>query len=95
MDDPLQIQLFEEDTGEISPPEERLYLGTSGWSYADWEGTVYPPGIPPAGMLAEYVKHFATVERLRRVVPEGFRASLQSSPRIAQGANLASPRRIA
>jgi uncharacterized protein YecE (DUF72 family) len=62
MDDPRQIQLFEEDAGEISPPEERLYLGTSGWSYADWEGTVYPPGIPPAGRLAEYVKYFATVE---------------------------------
>ena len=87
MDDPRQIQLFEEDTGEISPPEERLYLGTSGWSYADWEGTVYPSGTPTAGRLAEYVKHFATVEidstfygtprrstveRWRRIAPEGF-----------------------
>ncbi len=87
MDDPRQIQLFKEDAGEISPPEERLYLGTSGWSYADWEGTVYPPGIAPAGRLAEYVKHFATVEidstfygtprhstveRWRKVAPEGF-----------------------
>src|SRR3712207_8688752 len=48
--------------GRISPPEPGLYLGTSGWSYADWEGTVYPPGTTPAGRLAEYVKHFATVE---------------------------------
>jgi uncharacterized protein YecE (DUF72 family) len=87
MDDPRQIQLFEEDTGEISPPEERLYIGTSGWSYADWEGTVYPSGTPTAGRLAEYVKHFATVEidstfygtprrstveRWRRIAPEGF-----------------------
>jgi hypothetical protein len=29
MDDPRQIQLFEEDAREISLPEERLYLGTS------------------------------------------------------------------
>ena len=87
MDDPRQIRLFEEEAGETSPPEEGLYLGTSGWSYADWEGTVYPPGTPPAGRLAEYVKHFATVEidstfygtprrstveRWRRIAPEGF-----------------------
>jgi len=62
MEDPQQTKLFEEDAGEISPPEEGLYLGTSGWSYADWEGTVYPPGTPPAGRLVEYVRHFATVE---------------------------------
>ena len=22
----------------------RIYIGPAGWSYADWEGTVYPPG---------------------------------------------------
>src|SRR3954447_9791628 len=37
MDDSHQIKLFEEDAGEIAPPEEGLYLGTSGWSYSDWE----------------------------------------------------------
>ena len=62
MEDPQQTKLFEEDVGEISPPQERLYLGTSGWSYADWEGTIYPLGTPPAGRLVEYVKHFSTVE---------------------------------
>ena len=87
MEDPQQTKLFEEDAGESSPPEEGLYLGTCGWSYADWEGTVYPPGTTPAGRLAEYVKHFATVEvdstfygvprkatveRWREVAPRGF-----------------------
>jgi uncharacterized protein YecE (DUF72 family) len=87
MEDPHQTKLFEEDAGEIYPPEEDLYLGTSGWSYADWEGTVYPPGTTSAGRLAEYVKHFATVEidstfygtpkgtaveRWRKVAPRGF-----------------------
>jgi uncharacterized protein YecE (DUF72 family) len=87
MEDPQQIKLFEEDAGEISPPEEGLYLGTSGWSYADWEGTIYLPGTTPAARLAEYVKHFATVEidstfygtprgttveRWRKVAPRGF-----------------------
>ena len=87
MEDAQQIKLFEDDAGETSPPEEGLYLGTSGWSYADWEGTVYPPGTTPAGRLAEYVKHFptveidstfygtprrTTVERWREIAPRGF-----------------------
>ena len=62
MESPKQERLFEMSAGKTAPPEERLYLGTSGWSYADWEGTVYSPGTPPAGRLAEYAKHFATVE---------------------------------
>ena len=62
MDYPQQIKLFDDDAGEASPTEEGLYLGTSGWSYADWDGTVYAPGTPPSARLAEYVKHFATVE---------------------------------
>src|SRR3712207_6602581 len=87
MDGPEQERLFVEDAGQASPPEERLYLGTSGWSYEDWEGRVYPPGTPPAARLAEYVKHFSTVEidstfygtprrstveRWREVAPRGF-----------------------
>jgi uncharacterized protein YecE (DUF72 family) len=87
MDDPTQQRLFAEAPGSISPPEPGLYLGTSGWSYADWEGTVYPAGIPAGSRLAEYVKHFATVEidstfygaptrttveRWRTVSPRGF-----------------------
>jgi uncharacterized protein YecE (DUF72 family) len=87
MDEPRQERLFAENPGRISPPEPGLYLGTSGWSYTDWEGTVYPPGTTPAGRLAEYVKHFTTVEidstfygtprgttveRWRNVAPRGF-----------------------
>lgn len=103
MDDPQQIKLFEEDAGEIAPPEEGLYLGTSGWSYADWEGTVYPPGTPSAGRLAEYVKHFATVEidstfygtpkrstveRWRRISPEGFLFAAKFPREITHEKNL-------
>ncbi|MGI9049518.1 MAG: DUF72 domain-containing protein [Rubrobacteraceae bacterium] len=82
-----QQRLFEETPGEIEPPEPGLYLGTSGWSYADWEGSVYPENLPAASRLAEYVKDYATVEidstfygtprrqtveRWRQVAPEGF-----------------------
>ena len=82
-----QQRLFEETPGKIEPPEAGLYLGTSGWSYADWEGSVYPENLPAASRLAEYVKSYATVEidstfygtprpqtvgRWREVAPEGF-----------------------
>jgi uncharacterized protein YecE (DUF72 family) len=87
MDDPRQERLPVENPGRISPPEPDLYLGTSGWSYADWEGTLYPEGLPAGARLAEYANHYATVEidstfygtprtstveRWREVVPEGF-----------------------
>jgi uncharacterized protein YecE (DUF72 family) len=64
-----------------------MYLGTSGWSYADWEGSLYPEAMPAGSRLAEYARHYATVEidstfygtprrstveKWREVVPEGF-----------------------
>jgi uncharacterized protein YecE (DUF72 family) len=61
MDEPRQERLFAENPGGISPPEPGLYLGTSGWSYADWEGTLYPEGLQTASRLAEYAKHYTTV----------------------------------
>lgn len=83
----MQEKLFTEGSGTTSPPEPGLYLGTSGWSYADWEGSLYPEGIPAGSRLAEYVKHYATVEidstfygtprasavqKWREVAPSGF-----------------------
>jgi uncharacterized protein YecE (DUF72 family) len=85
--DGLQERLFTENVGSISPPEPGLYLGASGWSYADWEGTVYSEGLPAGSRLAEYANRYATVEidstfygtprrstvqKWREVVPEGF-----------------------
>jgi uncharacterized protein YecE (DUF72 family) len=40
----------------------RLYIGTSGYSYAPWKGRFYPADIKPAQMLAYYSQHFQTVE---------------------------------
>ena len=103
MEDPQQTKLFEEDAGQISLPEEGLYLGTCGWSYTDWEGTVYPPGTSPAGRLAEYVKHFATVEidstfygtprgttveRWRKVAPRGFLYAAKFPQEVTHERNL-------
>ena len=47
MYDPEQIMLF----------EEGLYLGTSSWSYADWEGTVNPSlGAPDPRVIKERMR---------------------------------------
>jgi uncharacterized protein YecE (DUF72 family) len=87
VDDSAQQRLFAKTPGSIEPPEEGLYLGTSGWSYADWEGTLYPEALPSGSRLAEYVKRYATVEidstfygtprrstvqNWREVAPDGF-----------------------
>ena len=103
MDDPRQERLSVENPGRISPPEPGLYLGTSGWSYADWEGTLYPEGLPPGARLAEFAKHYATVEidstfygtprrstveKWREVVPEGFLFAAKFPQEITHEKNL-------
>lgn len=40
----------------------RVYVGTMGWSYDFWLNNFYPKGLKPAQFLAEYAKHFSTVE---------------------------------
>jgi uncharacterized protein YecE (DUF72 family) len=104
MDDPRQERLSVENPGEISPPEPGLYLGTSGWSYADWGGTLYPEGLPAGSRLAEYAKHYATVEidstfygtprrstveKWREVVPRGFLFAAKFPQEITHERNLA------
>ena len=103
MDDSAQQRLFAQTPGSIEPPEESLYLGTSGWSYADWEGTLYPEGLPSGSRLAEYVKRFATVEidstfygtprrstvqNWREVAPDGFLFAAKFPQEITHERNL-------
>ena len=38
------------------------YIGTMGWSYKFWLGNFYPDNLPTNQFLAEYSKHFRTVE---------------------------------
>ena len=40
----------------------QLRIGTSGWSYKDWEGTFYPKGLPASGQLAYLATKFDCVE---------------------------------
>jgi uncharacterized protein YecE (DUF72 family) len=39
-----------------------ISVGTSGWSYAHWTGSLYRPGLPATARLARYVEEFDTVE---------------------------------
>ena len=39
-----------------------IYVGTSGYSYADWRGTFYPHDLPAKEMLPHYAKVFNCVE---------------------------------
>src|SRR5919107_4900583 len=103
MDDSKQQRLFAETPGSVEPPETGLYLGTSGWSYADWEGTLYPEALPSASRLAEYVKRFATVEidstfygtprrstvqKWREVAPDGFLFAAKFPQEVTHESNL-------
>jgi uncharacterized protein YecE (DUF72 family) len=39
-----------------------LLVGTQGWSYDQWDGLVYPAGLPKGGRLARYSRLFPLVE---------------------------------
>lgn len=41
---------------------QNLHIGTSGWSYEDWEGRFYPEGIEKREMLNHYSDYFDTAE---------------------------------
>ena len=39
-----------------------IHIGTSGFSYDDWVGPVYPAGLPKRDWLSFYAREFSTVE---------------------------------
>jgi uncharacterized protein YecE (DUF72 family) len=77
--------------------ERKIFIGTSGFSYAAWRGIFYPEKLPQKSFLSYYAQHFTTTEvnntfyRLPNPdvargwyseVPEGFRFTLKLSQRI-------------
>lgn len=44
------------------PAEGHHWVGTSGWSYANWKGPFYPAGLKQRDWLPRYAEHFRTVE---------------------------------
>ena len=68
--------------------EPAIFVGTSGYSFADWVGPFYPPGTRSGDYLRHYAGHFGTVEvnstyyripsprvlaQMESKTPEGFR----------------------
>jgi len=56
-----------------------LRIGASGFSYDDWRGTWYPPGLPRARMLEAYAEVFDALEvnvTYYRTPPPGAAASM-------------------
>ena len=43
------------------PEESRIYVGTAGWSYKDWEGIVYPTQIKKSEHPVEYLARYIDV----------------------------------
>jgi uncharacterized protein YecE (DUF72 family) len=71
----------------------RLLVGTSGYSYDDWVGPLYPPGTPKSDFLGLYAREFpavelnfsyysqpsrGTLERMVQATPEGFLFSIKA-----------------
>jgi uncharacterized protein YecE (DUF72 family) len=83
-----------------------IFVGTSGWTYADWKGRFYPPGLPQREWLAYYAQRFPTVElnvttyRLPKPhdverwsrVPPGFRYTVKLSRLITHRRQPGTPR---
>ncbi len=64
-------------TGEVR-------IGTSGYSFADWVGTVYPRGMRPSAFLSHYAKLFDAVEinatYYRTPSPQTFARMVERTP---------------
>ena len=84
-------------------PPLTFHVGTSGYNYAEWKGTFYPPDLPASQMLARYVERFRTVEinatfyrmpnartlaAWRDTAPAGFVFVLKAPQRITHAARL-------
>jgi uncharacterized protein YecE (DUF72 family) len=83
-----------------------LFVGTSGWQYADWRGVLYPIGLPQREWLSTYAAEFATVEvnnafyrlpertvfeRWRAAVPDGFVIAVKASRYLTHVRRLQDP----
>ena len=47
---------------DTTADKSKYLIGTSGYSFRDWVGTFYPDRTQSRDMLAQYIRHFETVE---------------------------------
>ena len=80
-----------------------IWIGTSGFQYAEWKGTFYPEYLAASKMLPFYAERLATteinytfrripsattIENWKKLTPEKFRFALKASQRITHFAKL-------
>jgi len=80
-----------------------IWIGTSGFQYAEWKGTFYPEDLAASKMLPFYAERLATteinytfrripsattIENWKKLTPEKFRFALKASQRITHFAKL-------
>ncbi|MFL6568360.1 MAG: DUF72 domain-containing protein [Chthoniobacterales bacterium] len=80
-----------------------LWIGTSGFQYAEWKGTFYPEDMPTSKMLSYYAERFSTteinysfhripsaktIEGWFKATPERFKFSLKAPQKVTHWAKL-------
>ena len=80
-----------------------IWIGTSGFQYAEWKGTFYPEDLPASKMLPFYAERLATteinytfrripsattIENWKKLTPEKFRFALKAPQKITHFAKL-------
>ena len=80
-----------------------IWIGTSGFQYAEWKGKFYPEDLATAKMLAFYAQQFSTteinytfrripsattIENWKKLTPEKFRFALKAPQKITHFAKL-------
>jgi len=59
------VTLFDPEPAPPAAPvvgSGRVRIGTSGYSFSDWVGAFYPPGMKSSEFLPYYARHFDTLE---------------------------------
>src|SRR5437899_2838299 len=81
----------------------KLWVGTSGFQYAEWKGNFYPEDLPAAKMLPFYAERFSTteinytfhripapktIENWKTLTPENFQFALKAPQKITHWSKL-------
>ena len=81
----------------------KLWIGTSGFQYAEWKGNFYPEDLPASKMLPFYAERFSTteinytfhripsaktIENWRTLTPDNFRFGLKAPQKITHWSKL-------
>jgi uncharacterized protein YecE (DUF72 family) len=100
--------LFPEEPPDVEwSRDARVQVGTSGYSFADWVGPFYPPGMRSGDFLSYYSQRFSVVEvnstyyriphprvleLMERKTPPGFRFVVKLHQSMTHEAALDEPR---